>query len=120
MHVDDPLRKALEEGRREEVHIAGADDEPGAVLLEPVRHRGVALLAVRELVERKALGRHAGRGCPAKRPHVRLARRDRRHGQTGVDERLQIRPLPGDEDADHAIRPMTSSWRTSDASSTTQ
>ena len=110
--VDDPLGEAVEERRRQQVHVAGADDEPTPCSCEPVRHRRVALLAVGELVERET---------PRPAPRPRSARssarapgrfdataRDR---QPGVEQRLQVRALAADEHADHAatIRPITRS-----------
>ena len=41
--VDDAAREAVEERRRQQVHVAGEHDELDAVLLEPGRHHEVAL-----------------------------------------------------------------------------
>ena len=60
MDVDDPLGEAVEERPRQQVHVAGADDELDAALLEPVGHRAVALLAARVVVEREGRGRDPG------------------------------------------------------------
>ena len=71
MRVDDPAGEALEEGRAQQVHVAGADDEVDAVLREPVGHRRVALLAARVVVELEDRGRDS-RGLG---PLERAARR---------------------------------------------
>ena len=52
VHIDDTLREPCEERRPQQVHVAGADDELDAVAFEPVRHRSVARVAVRIVVER--------------------------------------------------------------------
>ena len=45
----------------------------------------------------------------SRRRCVAPVRRDGGDRQAVVDQRLQVRAVPGDEDADHAIRPITSS-----------
>ena len=44
--VDDAVAEAGDEGRAEQLHVAGEDDEVGAARLDPVADRGVARLAV--------------------------------------------------------------------------
>ncbi len=112
MDVHDPLREAREERRPQQVHVAGADDELDAAAVEPVRHRGVARVAVRVL---------ARAGTSRSRRPRRSARASARApstfdatattGRLGVEQRLQVRPLARDEHADHArtILPITSS-----------
>ena len=106
MDVDDPLREAVEERVREQVHVAGADDQADAVGLEPGGHRGVALLAAPAQLEDR--GRDPGRLGALERAHAGPVRRDGGDRQPLVDQRLQVRPLAGDEDADHSTRPITS------------
>ena len=109
--VDDAVREAGEEAGRQQLHVAGADDEADAVLLEPVRHHGVALLAARELVEREGGRRHVRPFGPLERARIRPRGGDGVDGQPRVEERLEIRALAADEDADHpaTILPITSS-----------
>ena len=121
VHVDDALREAFEERGREQVHVAGADDDADAVLLEPVRHRRVALLPVGEALQLERARGDAGRAGPVERAHALLVRRDRDDRQLRVEERLEVRALAAHEDADHAgtILPMTRSSRPASASGTT-
>jgi hypothetical protein len=87
------------------------------LLLEPVRHRRVALLTVGELVERKRRRGNLGRLGTLQCPHSLPVRRHRCDGQPGVEQRLQVRALTADEDADHASTtlPMTRSSLSGDA-----
>ena len=57
--VHDPVAPALDELRREQLHVAGEDDQVDLVPGEPFGDRGVALLAAVEAVAREALGRDA-------------------------------------------------------------
>ena len=67
MDVDDTLREALEEGRPQQVHVPGTDDELHPVLCQPVGHREIARIAIVELLELEARRRHSGRGCAGER-----------------------------------------------------
>src|SRR5581483_3559659 len=49
------------------------------------------------------------RGGAVERARLRVVRSDRGDRQAGVDQRLQVRAFAGDEDADHATSPITSS-----------
>ena len=63
--VDDAVAEAGDEGRAEQLHVAGEDDEVGAPRLDPVAHRGVAGRPVGVLV---------ARGRPRSRPRPPRAR----------------------------------------------
>src|SRR3954471_9432215 len=53
VNVDDAIAEARDEGRAEQLHVAGEDDQVGAALLDPLGHRGVALAAIAELLARE-------------------------------------------------------------------
>jgi hypothetical protein len=107
--VDDPVREALQERLREQLHEAGADDEGDAAPLEPVGHRPVALLSGAVGLQRERLCLDAR--CPGtlERARFRTAGGDGDHGQPRVEEGLEVRPLAGDQDADQSAStlPMT-------------
>jgi hypothetical protein len=84
------------------VHVAGADHEADTVLFEPVGHRGVALLPGPVVVQLEHGRRHARVLGALERPRARPVRRDGGDRQARVDQRLEVRPLPGDEDPNHA------------------
>ncbi len=80
------------------------------VCLEPVRHRASrALPGRRSPRARRLASRHTRRLGPRERLRSARVRGDRGDGESGVEQRLQVRPLPADEDSDHArtIVPMT-------------
>ena len=107
VHVDDRAGEAIEERRREEVHVAGEHDEANAVAAQPVGHRGVALRAVG--VRRRARTRLSARRVRARARRVVPVARDGDDGQPRVEQRLQVRAGAADEDADHAVSvPITS------------
>ena len=110
MDVDDALWEAVEEAGSKQVHVPGADHELDAAPLEPVGHRGVALVPICKVVELEHPTRHTGRLRPRERAGARDVRRDGDHGQACVEQRLEVRSLAADEDADHArtIVPITS------------
>ena len=101
VRVDDAAGEALEEAAPQQVHVPGADDQVDAVLDQPVGHRRVARLAVVEVVELEGGGRDPGRLRPLERARVGLVAGDRDDRQALVDQRLQVRALAADEDADH-------------------
>ena len=95
MDVDDPLREALEERRREQVHVAGADDEAHALLLEPVRHRRVALLAVGVVGQLEGGRGNARRARALERPRARRgSRRRRTTGNPASSSACRFEPSP--------------------------
>ena len=120
VHVDDPLAEAVEERRRQQVHVARADDQPHAPLLEPVRHRGVPLHAVVVVLERERGGGDARGRRPLERARVGPVGRDGAHGQPRVEQRLEVRALAADEHSDQVILPITSSPAASAAGTTAQ
>ena len=79
------------------------------MLLEPGRHHEIALLAVGVAVEREGGGRYPRGACTNQSVGVLPVGGDGSDREARVDQRLQVRAVPGDEDADHAIRPITSS-----------
>ena len=107
MDVDDPVRKTVEERRRQQVHVPRQHDDLDAVLLEPGRHHEVALLARVVAVERERRSRDARGPGPLERARLLPVRRHRPDRQPGVDQRLEVRPLAADEHADHSMRPIT-------------
>ena len=60
------------------------------------------------VVELEGCGRDPGLLGPLERAHAGRVARDRDDRQARVDQRLQVRPLAADEDADHASLPITS------------
>ncbi len=96
-------------GRREQMHVAGEHDRLDAVLLEPGRHHEIALLAVDVAVERKGGCRYPRGACTNESVGVFAVGGDGSDREARVDQGLQVRAVPRDEDADHAIRPITSS-----------
>ena len=100
--------KRSRNGLREEVHVAREHDELDAVLLEPAwPSRGRAPRG-RMAVERERRRRDARLACRAiERVRVLAVRGDGDDRQAVVDQRLQVRAVAGDEDADHTIRPIT-------------
>ena len=77
MDVDHAIREALQERRRQQVHVAREHDELDAVLLEPRRHHEVALGAVGVAVEAERRGRDARFARPDERVGVFAVRGDR-------------------------------------------
>ena len=91
------------------MHVARAHDEIDTAIHEPGGHCGIAVVPVGVVVELEDRRRDPGRACALERVRLGAVRRDRSHGQAGIEERLEVRPLTADEDADHAetIRPTT-------------
>src|SRR6185295_2027492 len=104
--VDVDRRKTPEEGGRQKLHVAGADDDLDAFLLEPIGHGQIAFLARGELLQREDRGRHACAGPSLEGLDALLIRRDRRDGEPFVEQRLQVRSGSGDEDPDHTSLPI--------------
>ena len=104
------------------MHVPGADDDADTVLLQPVRHRRVALLAVVEAVQLERARRHPGRTGAVESTNPVAVRRDGDDGELGVEQRLQVRALAADQHADHAstILPIASSSAASAAGTTAQ
>ncbi len=90
--------KAGEEPGREEMHVPGADDELDAVPGQPVGDGGVAFIAVRVLLEWEGAGGHAGTVSPVERVSAAAVGGDRDDGESRVEQRLEVRALPGGED----------------------
>src|SRR5436309_1955441 len=120
VHVQDAAGKALEERCRQELHVAREDDELDASLGEPFRELLVPPLSRLELHHWKGGGLDSGPRGPVERLRLRVVGRDRDDRQARVEQRLQVRPLAADEDADHRISPMTSSPPASAAGTTAQ
>ena len=101
VHVDDAVGEAIEKRRREEVHVTGEDDQVDPAQLEPLGQLAIAGLTVGIAVELEDAVRNSRCvgafecGCVAAVG---------RHGgdrQAGVDQRLQVRSVAGDEHPDH-------------------
>ena len=97
----------LQEARPQQVHVTGADDESHAFAHQPIGHRRVSLLAALVVVELEDARRDPCCLGADERAGIRLVRGHRLNRQSVVDQGLQVRPLAGDEDADHATLPMT-------------
>ena len=104
MHVDHALREAGEEARVEQLHVAGEHDQLDAGAREPVGDREIPRAAVAALDgERPRVD--AGRARPLERAGLRLVRADGDDLDAlapvdAVEDRLQVRAVPGGEDAD--------------------
>ena len=87
---------------------------------EHLAEHGVDATPVEELTEiPEMLGGRDGSGCGAfQRTCVWAVRGDRGDGEPGVEQRLQVRSLAADEDADHA-RTIVPTTRASPGSGTT-
>src|SRR5438034_11775072 len=111
MDVDDPLTEPIEEGPCEQLHVAGKNDQIDVVLLEPGCHQEIPLLADGMAIDAERRRREAGRTGPHDGVGILAARRHSDDREAGVDQRLQVRPPPADENADYAasILPITSS-----------
>ena len=120
--------KRSRNGSREQVHVAGADDQLDAAALEPVGHRRVPRRPVGVVVELEDGRLDAGRLGALERPHAGPVRGDRDDREARVEQRLQVRPGAGDEHADHPNRtpspgstaPITSPSPASPAGTTAQ
>src|SRR4249920_211841 len=92
MDVHDPPREPVEERGRKDPHVAGQHDDLGAVLVEEVRGLGGV---------GRGDHRDAGPLGPADSGRLGPARDDAGDVDVGgVDQRLEIRALARDEDAD--------------------
>ena len=98
-------RKMRQKGVREQLHVAGADDELDAVPLEPGGHREVAIVAARVGVELEHRVWDGGRFGPLEREHTGDVRGDGGDRQAVVDQSLEVRARARDEDADHLNAP---------------
>ena len=109
VRVHDPAGEAVDERLAQQVHVAGADHERHALRFEPAAHRVVPLLSRLEVLQRKASCGDTGPPRALQRRRCRPVRRDAGDGEAGVEQRLEVRALAGDQDADHAatIRPIT-------------
>ena len=108
--VHDAVREAREKRRREQMHVAGEHDRarrraPRA--RSPSRDRAPRGSTWQSSAE--GGGRDPCGACTNESVGVLPVGGDRSDRQARVDQRLQVRAVPGDEDADHAIRPITSS-----------
>ena len=104
--------KGVQEGRGEDVHPAGADDEAGLLGEDDgsevgvVGHAGlghrarVPRLVRREAVVRRRHARKPGPREPVRIPPVRHHVHDPRPRQRAVDERLQVAAVAGDQHHD--------------------
>jgi hypothetical protein len=105
--VQDPPGKALQERCRQKLHEAGENDQLDSPLGQPVRQLLVAALPRVELHGRKGRCLDPGLRCPVERPRLGVVGRDGNDRQIRLQQRLQIRSLATDEDADQRISPMT-------------
>ena len=97
MDVQHAVAEAPQEGGVEQRHVPGQDHELDAVLLQPVRDRGVALRAGAEGVAREDARGDARVGRAPQRPRRGLVRGHRDDvGLVAVDrleQRLEVRAL---------------------------
>ncbi len=107
MDIEDGAGEALEESGCEDVHVTGADDECGALLDEPARHREVSCLARLEVGQLEYGHGDSRPSRPLERVRAGHVARDARDRQAGVDQRLEVRARAGDEDADHESEKTT-------------
>src|SRR5215213_10661423 len=112
--VHDPPGEAADEGRREELHEPGQDDQLDAPLLEPVRERLVAPRAVGLLGQREDRGLDMRLLGPFEPTRLRAARHnaydlDPVAPVDALEQRLEIRALPRDQDCDPKAHAATRS-----------
>jgi hypothetical protein len=103
--VDHPVAEAPHEGRAEQLHVAGQDDEVGRETLDPVADRVIPCLTVHVLGSCEDRGLDPGRPGPLQRPRRGLVRADADHldlaaAVQAVEDRLQVGPGPRGEDDD--------------------
>ena len=101
--------KRSRNGRREEVHVAGEDDELDALRLRASRPCATSRSA--RSGSRRARRPRSGRRVRARRARARPRRFDATAttGSPASSSAWRFVPVAADEDADHAIRPITSS-----------
>ena len=99
-----PSGKRCQERLAEQLHVAREDDHARPALGDPGGERLIARRPVREPAALEHGRRHAARLRPLQRPR---ARRAGRHGDDlrlaavdGVQQRLQVRALSGDQHGD--------------------
>src|SRR5688572_25319074 len=92
---------------REQMHVAGADDELRAPVCKPIRHRAVTFLSRRVVVELEDTRRDPGGAGSLEGVRAADVRGDRDDWETGIEQRLQVRAAPGNEYADHASSAQT-------------
>ena len=100
---------ALEERRRQQLHVAGEDDKLDPALGEPLSQVLVPALPRVELDRGEGARFDPGLRGPVERLRLRVVRGNRDDRQVRVEQRLQVRSLAADEDADQRISPITSS-----------
>ena len=101
--VDDAVAEAGDEGRAEQLHVAGEDDQVGAARLDPVAHRRVARLAVGVVLAREGGRLDPGAARPLQRRRPGLVGADPDHLDPlapvqRVEDRLQVGPAARGED----------------------
>src|SRR5436190_7980498 len=103
--VDDPVPEPLDELSAQELHVSREHDQVDVTLGQPVPDRGVASLTVEVLGTRE--NRRLDPGVPGALERLRVGpvRNDRRDFDPvavvePVEDRLQVRPGPGDQDGD--------------------
>ena len=103
MHVDDPAPEATDELGPEQLHESGQHNQVDRALVDPVGQRPIAAMTVplgREhgRLHARALGaRQAARVGPARGDADHL---DAVAPVDRVQDRLEVRPLAGDQDSD--------------------
>ena len=104
--------KRSRNGRRQQVHVAGEDDELDAVLLEPGRHRHVRASRSSCAARSNDGGREIGgaRARSSARASFRFEA-TARIGRPASISACRFVPSPDDEHADHSIRPITRAAR---------
>src|SRR5947209_11731969 len=105
MDVDDAAREAANELRSEHLHETRQNEQVDLVLLEPVGHRVVALAAVAEVARAEDACLDVGDASALEAARVRPVGRhahdlDAVAAVDLVEDRLQVRALARDEDAD--------------------
>src|SRR3954447_14781713 len=120
VHVDDPPLEPADEGAAEDLHEPREDEQVDLVLLQPIPESGVARRPVRIRARLEDARLDSGLARPPQAARLGPVRPDADHLDPlapvdDVEDRLQVRPLAGDQHRDavaHAATDEAGTWST--------